>query len=263
MNLKLGFIQSKLFWQDISANLQSFEKKVNEFSSGEVDIIILPEMFTTGFSMETNLAEPMEGMTVKWMKQISMQKQAAIAGSIMIIENDFVFNRLLWVYPDGTLEKYDKRHLFRMANENDSFQAGKKRLIIDYKGWKICPMICYDLRFPVWSRNTAENEELAYDLLIYVANWPEKRALAWNSLLPARAIENQAFVLGVNRVGSDGNGINYAGDSGLYNYLGEKISHASRYTENMEIIELDKSSLIQYRNSFPAYQDADKFNISI
>jgi omega-amidase len=262
MNLKISFVQSKLFWQDIKSNLEYLERKIDEMHQ-VADVIVLPEMFSTGFSMQTNQAESMDGEALKWMQRLSIQKQAAITGSLMIKEKGFIYNRLVWMFPDGSFEVYDKRHLFRMANENESFTAGNRRLIVQYKGWNICPLICYDLRFPVWSRNQSSNSGLAYDLLIYVANWPERRALAWNSLLPARAIENQAFVLGVNRVGSDGNDISYSGDSGLYNYLGERISQANRFMEKVEIIEISKAELLKYRESFPAYADADEFKLYV
>lgn len=262
MILKISFVQSKLFWQDINSNLTYLEQKINEIHQ-DTDLIVLPEMFSTGFSMQTNQAEPFGGDAFKWMSRVSKEKNAAVVGSIMTQENGLAYNRLIWMFPEGNYHSYDKRHLFRMANENESFTAGKKRLIVQFKGWNICPLICYDLRFPVWSRNQVTNDGLAYDLLIYVANWPERRALAWNSLLPARAIENQAFVLGVNRVGSDGNGISYSGDSGLFNYLGEKINLANRFMEKIETVEISKSDLLKYREAFPAYADADEFKLYV
>jgi len=259
--LHIGFIQTKLFWQDKPSNLSWFEEKINKFI-GKPDIIILPEMFNTGFSMETErLAENMHDLTMDWMKKMSADKNAVIVGSLIIKENERYFNRLIWMNPDSSFEYYDKRHLFRMANEHEHFSEGKKRLIVDYKGWKICPMVCYDLRFPVWSRNNFKNDTYEYDLLIYIANWPERRAHAWQSLLPARAIENQAYVVGVNRIGLDGNNINYSGDSIALNYLGEKISRTERFGDRSEIVELDKSDLEKFRKDFPAALDADEFSI--
>jgi predicted amidohydrolase len=260
--LNIGIIQTKLFWQDKPSNLIWFEEKIDKLS-GNPDIIVLPEMFNTGFSMDSEgLSENMNGKTIKWMKKISAEKNSAIVGSLIIKENECYFNRLIWMNPDGSFEYYDKRHLFRMANEHENFSQGKKRLIVDYKGWKICPMICYDLRFPVWSRNSLKNDTYEYDLLIYIANWPERRVHAWQSLLPARAIENQAYVIGVNRIGLDGNNTKYSGDSIALNYLGEKISKIERFGDGTEIVELDKSNLEKFRKDFPAALDADYFSIA-
>ncbi|MEX1187786.1 MAG: amidohydrolase [Bacteroidia bacterium] len=261
MSLKIATIQTKLSWQDRESNLINLESKIENLPA--TDIIVLPEMFSTGFSMETSLAEEIDGTSVKWMKKVASSSNSVLTGSLMIREGKSVFNRLIWMFPEGKLEYYDKRHLFRMAGEHLHFTGGSRRLIIQYKDWKICPMVCYDLRFPVWSRNRFMNGEFDYDILLYVANWPEKRSHAWNSLLPARAIENQAYVIGVNRVGVDGNDINYSGDSGVYNFLGEKMSKSDRYGEKTEIIELNKQELDQYREVFPASEDADSFELKI
>jgi omega-amidase len=255
-DLRITIVQTPLHWHKPEANRQMLSQKLHNLA-GETDLIILPEMFTTGFSMASPaLAEPAGGPTTVWLAQMAARLQAVITGSIITAEKGQYFNRLLWMRTDGTSDYYDKRHLFRMAGENNIYSAGTMRLILTLKGWKICPLICYDLRFPVWSRNT----EPLYDLLLYVANWPAKRRLAWQTLLPARAIENLAYVAGVNRVGRDENHHEYAGDSALYEPTGEKIWGLAQ-EEKVQTITLSYQDLQQYRQSFPAFLDADRFKL--
>lgn len=257
MNLKVTIIQTELFWEEVDKNLSMFSQKIAQINE-QTDLIILPEMFTTGFSMESEkLSETMEGKTVAWMKEAAKTADAVITGSLIIEENGKYYNRLIWAQPDGKIFTYDKRHLFRMANENEHFSAGLRRLIIDYKGWKICPLICYDLRFPVWSRNQKQE----YDCLIYVANWPEARKEPWTKLLQARAIENQVYVVGVNRVGIDGKGISYTGNSALINPKGNDISQIAEHKESIHTFELGKQELEDFRAKFPVFMDADEFEI--
>lgn len=262
-SLKVAIIQTPLFWEDKPQNLTLFTQKISDAKKQQPDVVVLPEMFTTGFTMNSKqFAEEMNGESVVWMQEQAITHQIALTGSIIIKENDSYYNRLLWVYPDGKIEYYDKRHLFRMANENDFFAAGNKRLIVNYKGWRICPMVCYDLRFPVWSRNTdfeTFTHNPAYDCLIFVANWPEARVSHWEKLLGSRAIENQCFVIGVNRVGKDGNDINYSGSSAVIHPKGNKLSSTKPHQENIETITLHRDELEAYRAKFPAWQDADDF----
>ncbi len=255
-NLKIAAIQTKLFWEDITANLANLEEKIATIDS-QPDLIILPEMFNTGFSMQSKtLAEPMNFTTFKWMKQMAEKTGAVITGSYIVIEKGEYFNRLIWMQPDGIFYSYDKRHLFRMGGENEHFSAGNKRMVMQLKGWNICPLVCYDLRFPVWSRN--RNNE--YDLLIYVANWPEPRAKVWSNLLIARALENQSYVIGLNRVGTDGMGLSYSGDSAIIDFKGNLINSESK-NEKILFAELNKKDLTDFREKFPAYLDADEFEI--
>jgi predicted amidohydrolase len=258
-NLAVSIIQSDLHWESVDQNLREFESKINAISEAK-DVVVLPEMFTTGFTMNpANYAENHEGKGLQWMKKIAQQKNCAVVGSISVKENDCFFNRLYWVFPNQMVEFYDKRHLFSMGNEPKHYAAGNKKLIIDYKGWKICPLVCYDLRFPVWSRNT---EQHRYDVLIYVANWPAARAYPWRQLLIARAIENQCFVLGVNRVGEDGNAISHAGDSMAINARGEIISKIKPNEEVTETVVLKINELVDFRSSFPVLNDGDDFTVS-
>lgn len=218
-DLIITLIQADLIWEDSLANHLKFEQLFGEIVT-PTDIIILPEMFTTGFSMSPKLlAEPFPGPTSKWLQKYAKELNAAIVGSLIIKENDHFYNRLLWVMPDGEIFHYDKRHLFSLAGEHLEYSAGENQLLITYKGWKIMPLICYDLRFPAWSRNTVD-----YDLLLYIANFPDRRGFAWRSLLRARAIENQAYTIGLNRVGLDGNNIYYAGDSCVLNFDGHPLA---------------------------------------
>lgn len=214
-DLTITTIQANLVWEDKSRNLKYFNQVFNSLQ-GQTDLIVLPEMFTTGFSMNAvTLAESMDGEGVKWMAKKAKEHNAVIAGSLIIKEEDHFFNRLIWMPPNGEVQYYDKRHLFTLAKEDRTYTAGSEKLIVDYKGWKICPLVCYDLRFPAWSRNMED-----YDLLIYVANWPKSRAHHWKSLLIARAIENQAYVIGVNRVGVDKKENVYTGDTSVVDYKG-------------------------------------------
>ncbi|WBL22112.1 amidohydrolase [Zunongwangia sp. HRR-M8] len=255
-NLNVAIIQANLEWEDAAANRSLFSKKI-EALSDSVELIVLPEMFTTGFSMNAeNLAEETDGETLLWMKEYAKKKDAAITGSVIITENGDFYNRLLFVFPDGSYQKYDKRHTFTLAKEDKIYSKGNDRLIVEYKGWKICPLICYDLRFPVWSRNTED-----YDLLIYVANWPEKRVAAWDALLKARAIENMSFCIGVNRVGEDGNDAVYNGHSAIYDCLGKILTEENAETEFSKEICLDKSYLQDTRKQFKFLNDRDQFKL--
>ena len=258
--LRIALLQTDLFWKDKVANLAMLEEKIWEIEE-EIDLLILPEMFPTGFSMDAvELAEPMNLMVTKWMKQMAAQLKATVTGSIIISENQRFYNRLLWVSPDGKVSWYDKRHLFRMAGEEKIFTAGEQLPIFELKGWKVCPQICYDLRFPVWSRNLSLEGDLAYDLIFYIASWPAARVSAWDALLPARAIENLSYSIGVNRLGEDGNGVSYVGHSAVYDFKGTKILDLAE-KESIQIVKLDASDLETYRRKFPAYMDSDSFRI--
>ncbi len=255
--MKVTTIQTALFWEDKDQNLIHFEKLLAD-AKIDTDLIILPEMFSTGFTMNAKpFAESMNGNTIQWMKNVSVKYNCAITGSIIIEANGKYYNRLIWINGEQ-IQFYDKRHLFSYAKEDETYTSGNKKLIINFKGWKICPLVCYDLRFPIWSRRT-NNED--YDLLIYVANWPERRSLAWNTLLPARAVENQSFVIGVNRIGDDGNKIYHSGDSATYNFLGEKVSTTRSKEISIETIELNLDELIKFRTQFAFAADADDFEI--
>ena len=265
-DLKITVIQSELHWENIDENLGMFSEKISSIKV-ETDLIVLPEMFSTGFSMQPELlAEKMDGETVTWMKKISHQKNIILTGSIIIEDNGKYYNRLIWMLPNGTFGFYDKRHLFAFANEDQYYKPGSKRLIASVKGWRINLQICYDLRFPVWARQQAykdNNEIMAqeYDLLIYTANWPERRNLAWKTLLQARAIENQCYVIGVNRVGNDGNNIYHSGDSTVINAMGEILYHKA-HDEDVFTITLQKEDLDLIRNKFQFLRDADQFMIA-
>jgi omega-amidase len=254
--LAVCLIQTDLFWEDVTANLSSLEEKIADIDQ-PVDVIVLPEMFNTGFTMNTAKAEHMNMTTTRWMKHMALQTNALIVGSFAVKEGGRFFNRLMCVLPDGSFLYNDKRHLFRMGEEHGTYTPGNSRLIIQWKGWKILPLVCYDLRFPVWSRYSSEDP---YDLILYVANWPARRAQAWNTLLKARAIENLSYVIGVNRIGEDGNGVVYQGDSVALDFLGEPLSNlANKETE--KVVHVSMPALEEYRRSFPAYLDADPFNI--
>ncbi|MBI2279849.1 MAG: amidohydrolase [Bacteroidetes bacterium] len=281
MNLKVTVIQSELHWENAAKNLAMFTEKIASINEAP-DVIVLPEMFTTGFTMNSaQFAETMEGETVVWMKQQAKSKNAAIVGSLIIEEDASplegryrgvnYFNRLIWAQPDGKIYTYDKRHLFRMAGEHEHFSAGKTRLIVELKGWKICPLICYDLRFPVWSRNKEFNVQSltfkvdhspsAFDLLIYVANWPEARKTPWSKLLEARAIENQVYVVGVNRVGVDGKQMTYSGNSAVIDPKGNVMSNIAEHQNYIQTIELNREELDDFRAKFPVGLDGDDFEI--
>ncbi|MDL5046789.1 amidohydrolase [Oscillatoria amoena NRMC-F 0135] len=261
-NLTITLIQSNLYWEEIGANLSSFEEKIWQIGQ-DTDVIVLPEMFTTGFTMNApKLAEHMNLTTFKWMKQMAQQTGALLLGSYIVKEEGRYFNRLLWMEPNGNFQTYDKRHLFRMAVEHETYAAGSKKLVGDWKGWRICPLVCYDLRFPVWSRNRWNRSAMCmeYDLLIYVANWPSARVEAWDVLLRARAVENLSYSVGVNRVGTDGNGIAYRGHSGAYGPKGEVLFFQADQ-EVIKTISLDGEALRVYREKFPAYLDSDEFEV--
>ena len=255
-HLKIALIQANLVWHNVKENRNQFSKKINAIKES-VDVIVLPEMFTTGFSMQPKeVAESMQGETVKWMQKLASEINTAIAGSIIILENNNYFNRFLFVYPSGKIDNYDKRHLFTLAGEHKVYKQGNKKSIIHYKGWKICPLICYDLRFPVWARNI-EN----YDVLLYVANWPKPRINAWDILLKARAIENMCYTIGVNRVGADANNLEYSGHSVAYNCLGEKLTHFKENIEDKAIITIHKKHISEVRNKLNFLADKDNFKL--
>jgi omega-amidase len=262
-DLKITLIQSDLHWEDIEANLAMFEEKIWQIGSQNTDVIVLPEMFTTGFTMAApKLAEHMNMRTTKWMKQMADQTGALILGSFAAKVHDRYYNRLLWMEPGGNHKTYDKRHLFRMANEHKIYSQGESLLIATWKGWRICPLVCYDLRFPVWSRNRwdASSKKLNYDLMIYVANWPMIRINAWDTLLKARAIENLSYVVGVNRVGIDGNNVEHNGHSSIISPKGDTIFTVEE-SETIKTMEISANSLHAFRDKFPAYYDADEFSI--
>jgi len=266
-NLNCVAIQSGLYWEDKEANLHQFSEKLRAYTE-HADVFILPEMFSTGFTMNAEkFAEPAHGPTYQWMLDHAKSKHAAITGSIIVEEGGKYYNRMIWVNPDGTSFSYNKRHLFRMAGEDKHYAPGDKRVIIEFKGWKICLMVCYDLRFPVWSRNQFRSgegkmeSEAEYDVLIYVANWPERRNFAWKTLLAARAIENLAYVIGVNRIGNDGNFVYHTGDTSVINYRGEIMKQGIISAEEMIPASLSMQDLQQFRKSFPAGLDADRFAI--
>lgn len=259
-NLVITGIQTALHWENPAANLNMFEEKIKNIP-GKTEIVVLPEMFSTGFSMKPGkLAETMNGETVNWMKRIAAEKKIILTGSVIIEEGEQYFNRLIWMLPNGEYGYYDKRHLFAYAGEDEHYTSGKKRLIASVKGWKINLLICYDLRFPVWARQQQNSEGPEYDVLIYVANWPERRIHAWKTLLQARAIENQCYVIGVNRVGNDGNNIYHSGDSMVVDPLGEALYHKA-HEEDIFTITLQKDKLEEVRQKLPFWKDGDQFII--
>ena len=260
-DLTISLIQTDIHWEEPDANLAMFEEKIWTINEA-TDVIVLPEMFTTGFSMNAeNLAEPAGGKTFKWLRQMATQKNAAVTGSYMVKERDQYFNRLCFVYPNGFSEHYDKKHLFTLAGEGDTYTSGSERLIVEYKGWRICPMICYDLRFPVWARSRKSGDNVhEYDLLIYVANWPDARIDAWNALLKARAIENSAFCAGLNRTGTDAVSKGYPGHSAVYSFKGEEIMFSA--TDKLMTVKLSYATLMEFRERFPFQNDADEFTMS-
>lgn len=255
-SLNTALLQVDLKWEDPQANRSLFSKEIKALSD-EVDLIILPEMFTTGFSMNAeNLAERNDGLSFNWMREMAALKNAAVTGSLIITEDGKYYNRLFFVYPDGNFKIYDKRHTFTLAKEDKTYTGGKERLIVEYKGWKICPLICYDLRFPIWARNTVD-----YDLLIYVANWPDKRVAAWDALLKARAIENMSYCIGINRTGTDGDGHFYSGHSAAYDCLGKNLTGENRELPFVQEVSLDKDHLEKTRKQLKFLQDRDEFTL--
>jgi len=254
--LNVTIVQADLLWQDAAGNRQHFTSVIEDLLE-PTDLIVLPEMFTTGFSMDAPvLAETMDGDSITWMRDMAASSNAAICGSLIIADNQQYFNRFICVSPAGDLQCYDKRHLFRLADEQSHYAAGAELLTFDLKGFRICPMVCYDLRFPVWSRNRG-----LYDLLLYVANWPERRHHAWATLLRARAIENLCYVAGVNRTGIDGNDIPYSGGSSIIDFLGEDLANLGDHAGTVSV-ELDLEKLRAFRERFAFHKDADSFAIT-
>jgi predicted amidohydrolase len=256
MTLNVQLVQPDLRWQDPAANRRRFDAHFEAMARGSADLVVLPEMFTTGFSMDSaTLAEPAAGATTRWLLDWSQRLDAALVGSVMTRDGERCVNRLWFATPDGALCHYDKRHLFRMAGEHQHYAAGTTSLVVEFRGWRIAPLVCYDLRFPVWSRRRAGFD---YDLLVYVANWPARRAYAWRQLLIARAIENQSYVLGVNRVGADGNGVVHDGESAAHDFLGAPLAGLGA-TAGTAAVTLDLPALREFRERFPAQLDADRF----
>lgn len=255
-DLRVTLVQSMLQWEDAAANRAMFAAKLATLK-GSTDLVVLPEMFTTGFSMRSaELAEPMDGLTVAWMSDRAHSLDAALYGSVIIAENGSYFNRGIFVEPSGKVTAYDKRHLFRFAHENEHYAPGQQRVVVDWRGWRILLQVCFDLRFPVFSRNRDD-----YDAVLYVANWPEARRYPWSQLLLARAIENQCFVVGVNRVGMDGKGIHYTGDSVMIDPRGNIIGQVEPAQEGSCSVTLDRASLEDFRETFPVAKDADDFTL--
>jgi predicted amidohydrolase len=253
--MKIALIQTHLTWENPTENRSHLAQKITGFME-DVDLIVLPEMFSSGFTMNPkNVAETMQGETISWLQHLAKAKNCAITGSLVIEENGNYYNRLVFVFPNGEIKTYDKRHLFTLAGEDKVYTAGREKLIIEYKGFKICPLICYDLRFPVFARNV-EN----YDLLIYVANWPKLRVNAWDILLKARAVENMSYAIGVNRIGNDNNGLEYVGHSQAVDFLGNYLVEP-RQSEGVFIVELDKEKLLETRSKLAFLEDRDYFTI--
>lgn len=257
-DLRVSLIQSMLHWEDAEANRRMFAERMAPLA-GTTDLVVLPEMFTTGFTMHSrSLAEPMEGPTLDWMRAQAGMLRAGLYGSIVVEEGGRHFNRGLFVLPDGSVDHYDKRHLFRMAGEHDHYAPGVERRVVEWRGWRILLQVCYDLRFPVFSRNRND-----YDLALYVANWPAARSRPWSQLLIARAIENLAFVAGVNCVGMDGKGIHYTGDSAVVDFKGDHLAQCTPGREEVVTVTLDRAALNGFRERFPAHLDADPFSLDL
>ncbi len=254
--LNVAIIQTHLVWENAEANQEHFKEKIQSIKK-PVDVIVLPEMFTTGFTMNAQaVAESMDGDSVTWMQKRAAESNAAITGSLIIEEDGKFYNRMLFVFPDGTIKTYNKRHSFSLAGEHKVFTSGQEQVIVNYKDWHICLQICYDLRFPVWARNTTD-----YDALIYVANWPKPRIAAWDALLQARAIENMCYCVGVNRIGEDEAQNEYSGHSTVYDVLGNNISPIRPNKDHIEIIALDKKHISRYREKLKFLDDRDQFKI--
>jgi omega-amidase len=259
-NLSISTIQTNLFWEDKAANLEMLETKIQTLEKAEV--VVLPEMFSTGFSMQPHLfAEPMNGLTITWMQEVAARKKIILTGSMMAEEGGKYFNRLIWMLPTGQFGYYDKRHLFAYAGEHEHYSPGNRRLVSQVKGWRILLLTCYDLRFPVWSRQQLKNQTPEFDAIIYVANWPDRRSMAWRTLLQARAIENQCYVIGVNRVGNDGKGIYHSGFSSVIDPLGE-ILYQQKDAEEIATHLLEIEKLNEIREKIPFWKDGDHFQIS-
>lgn len=255
-NLKVALVQFDIIWRDSQSNLNKLEQMFTSIQNQNIDLIVLPEMFNTGFTKETQgVSQDMNGDVLQWMRDQSYKMSTAILGSVIITENGKNYNRALFVNGDK-VEYYDKRHLFSYSGEDKEFSMGESRVVIEYKGWKLFPQICYDLRFPVWSRNN-----LDYDVMIYMANWPMSRISVWKKLLVARSLENMSYVMGVNRVGVDGEGIEYSGHTMLINPLGKKIEKTKRNTEELLILDISKEYLNQVRKKYKFLNDRDEFEI--
>jgi predicted amidohydrolase len=253
--MKIALIQTAIFWENPTANRNAIEEKINDIAE-KVDLIVLPEMFSSGFTMNPKaVAETMQGETILWLQTVAKAKNSAITGSLVIQENGNFYNRLVFVFPSGAINTYNKKHLFTLAGENKIYASGTEKIIIEYKGFKICPFICYDLRFPVFARNTED-----YDVLIYVANWPTPRINAWDALLKARAIENMCYTIGVNRIGEDGNHHDYSGHSQTIDFLGNYLI-APQESEGVFIATLDKEKLLATREKFGFLNDRDAFEM--
>jgi len=254
-DLSLSLVQTPLHWHDPAANRAAFESLLNA-NAADSDLVVLPEMFTTGFTMDAQAqAETMQGESVAWLREQAAARGQTLTGSLVIEDQGQYFNRLIWMPPDGNGGWYDKRHLFRMAGEDETYSSGPARRIFRLGDWRILPLVCYDLRFPVWSRGADQ-----FDLLLYVANWPAARRSAWTTLLPARAVENLCYAAGVNRIGSDDKGIDYAGDSGAWDFFGNSLVDAGDAT-GVFPVTLDGARLLRYREKFPAHRDADRFSL--
>lgn len=262
-DLRITIVQNKIHWESPVKNIKHFNSQLSALKKGSTDVIILPEMFNTGFSMEAEkFAEETGGITMQWMQETARGLNAVVCGSLMMKHKKKFHNRFIWMQPNGEHSHYDKRHLFSMSGEDKIYTAGKERLIVDVKGWKICPMICYDLRFPVWSRNSISKKGNAeYDVLIYVANWPSVRNYPWQQLLIARAIENQCYVAGVNRIGKDGNGMEHEGNSVVLDPIGKKLTFTKPNKIVLETITLSAKELTVMRSRFPVLTDADKVKV--
>ena len=257
-HLTIALIQTDLVWENPEQNRLRFTEKINSIPDA-VDLIVLPEMFTSGFTMNAEtVAETMGGNTIVWLQRLAKDRNAAITGSIVIKEDGDFYNRLLFVRPNGHVERYDKRHTFTLAGEHKVYKAGEEKVIIEYLGWYICPLICYDLRFPVWARNIE-----GYDLLLYVANWPKPRINAWDTLLRARAIENMSYCIGVNRIGLDATGHAYSGHSAVYDVLGRQLGAIPKGKEAIEIVTLEKNHIQKYREKLGFLDDMDRFNLEV
>lgn len=260
-DLTVAIVQSDMVWENTDANLEKFDLLLEKINPA-TDLVILPEMFNTGFSIKSDAnAQTLEGKALHWMKQKAACLNMVVTGSILTKAGNRVFNRLFWLQPDGEIKKYDKRHLFRFAGEHKILSGGTEKLIVGLKGWKIQPLICYDLRFPVWSKNKFKNGAYDFDLLLYLANWPEARSYAWKHLLIARAIENQAFCIGANRVGTDGYGNLHSGDSVILNPKGQIITKGKPFGEEIVATTLHYDELAQYRKEFPVGLDWDDFEV--
>lgn len=259
--LRVSVIQAPLEWADKEKNLEYFSRELESFHE-QTDLLVLPEMFATGFITESRqIADPMDGRVMQWMEAQARKLTCVVTGSIAIIEEDKIYNRLVWMRPDGSYETTDKRHLFRMANEHHHYTAGDTPLVVELKGWKIRPLVCYDLRFPVWSKNKYHSGNYDYDMLIYVANWPTVRNHAWKSLLVARSIENQVYCVGVNRIGNDGRGFPHSGDSVVLDFKGQPLLTIPEDKPALETISLDYQELELFRERFTVGLDWDEFSI--